>query len=366
MRRARFGPIHDDFMTPATIQFLSRPRSRGSVPPTVAAVLPFFVLAVGLVVPAPAVTQECPPWEDGGEKTSRIQSDVLGESSGLAASERHDGLFWTHNDSGNEPRLFLYRPDGAVSATVRMIGAGMEDSEDMAVGPCAATSSPKRTEQCIYLGDIGDNNEKRDSVQILKFPEPDLPDDRPTSVTVDDWERIQFQYEGGPRDAETLMVHPETAKIYVIQKKNSVEAPVFRVPNQPTDGSQIRTAEQFAALRMAHGLGRQVTAGDISPDGREFTIRTYVKVYTYCAETGEPFETAFSADPVISQPRLTIQSEALAYDATDDYIWFTSEGAYPPVVRMKRAPAGTEGGKRGETEPSEPASKQVEREDESD
>lgn len=353
-------------MIRGTRQSPSRQSLRGSAPHVLAALTPFVVLAFGLLSPSPAEAQDCPPYEDGGEKKGRIQSDDLGESSGLAASRRHDGLFWTHNDSGNEPVLFLYRPDGAVVATARIPGARAKDWEDMAIGPCTATSSPKGTEQCIYLGDIGDNKEKRDSAHILKFPEPDLPEERPASFSVDDFERIDFQYAGGPRDSETLMVHPETAKIYVIQKNNSVEAPVFRVPNRPTGDSEMRTAEKFAELRIARGLGRQVTAGDISPDGREFTIRTYVKVYTYCAETEEPFETAFSASPVISQPRLTIQSEALAYDATDDYIWFTSEGKYPPIVRMKRAPAGTEGGERGETEPSEPASKQAEREDDSE
>jgi len=347
----------------------ARQPERTAAPPGRSARVPAFALAAlvavaGVVLPNSARAQECPPWRDGGEQTGRIQSEEISESSGLAASRRHDGRFWTHNDSGNSNRIFLYRSDGVVAATGHILGAAAKDWEDMAIGPCSATSGPGNTEQCIYLADIGDNKEKRETVEILKFPEPDLPDQRPASIPIDEWDRIEFEYEQGPRDAETVMVHPETAKIYVIQKNNSVEAPVFRVPNRSTSDSKPHSAKKFTELRIARGLGRQVTGGDISPDGREFSIRTYVKVYTYCADSDESFESAFSASPVISQPRLTIQSEGVAYDSEDDYLWFTSEGKEPPMVRMKRAPAGTEGAERGELEEPKPTSKQAERDDE--
>ena len=45
------------------------------------------------------------------------------EPSGLCKSRQHDGVFWTHSDSGNPPMLYAINRTGSLLATYRIDGA---------------------------------------------------------------------------------------------------------------------------------------------------------------------------------------------------------------------------------------------------
>src|SRR5687768_1580235 len=53
---------------------------------------------------------------------------AIRESSGLAASRRHPGVIWTHNDSGT-PFLFAIREDGTWIRGFQVLGANLIDWE---------------------------------------------------------------------------------------------------------------------------------------------------------------------------------------------------------------------------------------------
>ena len=72
------------------------------------------------------------------------------ESSGLASSSRSDEVFFTHNDSGDEPRVFAVGRNGETLTTLTVPGAANLDWEDIARGPDDHGTS------CLYIGDIGD------------------------------------------------------------------------------------------------------------------------------------------------------------------------------------------------------------------
>jgi hypothetical protein len=54
------------------------------------------------------------------------------ESSGIAASWRNPGLFWTHNDSGYEPRIYLFDKQGRDLGSCLLKGVEAFDWEDIA------------------------------------------------------------------------------------------------------------------------------------------------------------------------------------------------------------------------------------------
>jgi len=54
-----------------------------------------------------------------GRELCRLQSRGINESSGLACSRTTPGLFWTHNDSGDDARVFLFDRQG------RDLGSGV-------------------------------------------------------------------------------------------------------------------------------------------------------------------------------------------------------------------------------------------------
>jgi hypothetical protein len=68
----------------------------------------------------------------------------LPEGSGVAASRRTPGRFWSHNDSG-DPVLFALDGDGRVIGRLRIAGAVVEDWEALAVRSCPSGSSNANT-----------------------------------------------------------------------------------------------------------------------------------------------------------------------------------------------------------------------------
>ncbi len=125
----------------------------------------------------------------------------LRESSGVAVSVRNDGLFWTHNDSGDDAVLYALRPEDGFVGEVRLTGAEAEDWEDIATGPCIRDASAP----CVYIGDIGTNTRRRSRLGLLVLEEPRI-DEAGALPTEVPWTALALSYQGGPRNAEALAV----------------------------------------------------------------------------------------------------------------------------------------------------------------
>lgn len=101
------------------------------------------------------------------------------ESSGAAEATTWPGaLFWTHNDSGHTPHLFAVAEDGSLVARLRVAGAQNVDWEDMAAAPCPVeggagdAGAAVGAGRCLYIGDVGDNRERRPALDLYRIPEP--------------------------------------------------------------------------------------------------------------------------------------------------------------------------------------------------
>src|SRR5688572_19556551 len=89
---------------------------------------------------------------------------ALPEASGIAASRRTPGLLWMINDS-SPAVLFGVSESGATNARVQVSGADITDWEDLSIAPCAGGN-------CLFIGDIGDNDGVRSSIRVYRIPEP--------------------------------------------------------------------------------------------------------------------------------------------------------------------------------------------------
>ena len=67
-----------------------------------------------------------------------VKSAGLKEISGVAASRRHPGHLWVHNDSGAKPEVHLLAADGQLRLALHLDGAPHTDWEDMALAQCPA------------------------------------------------------------------------------------------------------------------------------------------------------------------------------------------------------------------------------------
>src|SRR5215208_316535 len=59
-----------------------------------------------------------------------LQEPAVNESSGIAASRLDPGLFWTHNDSGDDPFIYAFDREGKRRGVWRVRQAEARDWED--------------------------------------------------------------------------------------------------------------------------------------------------------------------------------------------------------------------------------------------
>lgn len=241
----------------------------------------------------------------------------LAETSGLAASRRHPGVFWTHNDSGGEPVVYAVDASGALLGRVRVAGATLRDWEDMALAPCPAGAA-----DCLYIGDIGDNAEARDHIVIYRVPEPS-PADTVTARAA----RVEARYPGGAQDAEALFVTP-AGEVYVVTKGWSGPPALYRVPRVAWTAAPGERREPGAPVRLEPGTPVQlepvqalaaarplppemVTGADMTADGQGVLLRTYVALRFYRFEGGR-LDTGRDPPTVNLRPLEEPQGEAVA------------------------------------------------------
>lgn len=236
--------------------------------------------------------------------------EVAHESSGLARSLRDAHLFWTHNDANNDPFIFAVDADGGLAGQIRVRDATLDDWEDIDSGPCGR-------QNCLYVGDIGDNGAERDSIIIYRVVEP-LPDAGISEAAVP----LVARYPDGPRDSEAMFILP-TGDIYLVTKGRSGEIVLYRYPAPQRPGESVVLERIRQLAPHPESSSDRVTGAGASPDGRWVAIRTYRTLYLH--ETTTLIGSA-PLRPLVHdlEPLDEAQGEAVAL-ADDGTVWLTSE-----------------------------------------
>ncbi|MFF2043417.1 hypothetical protein ACFVVX_23650 [Kitasatospora sp. NPDC058170] len=226
------------------------------------------------------------------------------ESSGLAASRSHPGVYWTHNDSDDGPYVYAVDSQGRTVATVTLRGVEPRDVEAISLGPDGR----------LYLGDIGDNlGGKWPEVWIYAFAEPaELRDQTVDAV------RYRVRYEDGPRDAEALMVHPVTGRAYIASKKQGGGG-LYQGPEK-LSASGINTFRRVADVPW-------ITDGAFSPDGTRLVLRGYLGATLYRWQGDAPVKPAPLSAPWQGQ------GESVTFSADGRAVLYGAEGKNSPVWR---------------------------------
>jgi hypothetical protein len=178
----------------------------------------------------------------------------ISESSGVVASRRHEGTFWTHNDGGGARRQILYaiRRNGDAVASFPIVGAVLQDWEDIAIDDAGH----------LFVGDLGNNDIKRDEIAVYEIDEPNPALGTKTVATKRQW---RLRYPAGRFDCESLFIWKDYG--YVISKVfENARAQIYRFPLQET--KEPITLELVATTK----IDSPVTGADISADGKRLGI----------------------------------------------------------------------------------------------
>ena len=284
------------------------------------------------------------------EIVAKLADTRIKESSGLARSMRHEGIFWTMNDSGGEPCVFAIDLQGRTRAKVRVADAVNFDWEDLASG------LDEQSKPVLYIGDIGDNFHARPTVQIYRIPEPEIAAEGAEVPETFSAASIHWHvtYPGGPRNAEALLVHPKTRRIHILSKSEDGRSGLFAFPmgldvlsmadkgrenaNKPVQLEKLADVTFIGYERTGKRPSddRQCTGAAFSPDGTSLVASTYSSLFEWRLPGGKPTAEALAEKPLRMVPDLLRQLEAVTYDADGRTLWLTSEHLPTPLVRVRR------------------------------
>lgn len=240
-----------------------------------------------------------------GDKDFTIEDSRITESSGLAASHQHPGIYWTHNDQ--DTGSYIYAVDSATGKTVARVtlaGVGQQrDVEAIAIGP----------DNQIYVGDIGDNDGVSwPYVWIYQLPEPKNLTDQTIRA-----KQYVVKYTDGSRDAESMIVHPKTGRVYIIDKQED-GGHLYEGPAKlSTSGTNV-----FEPVKP---VDLWATDAAFSPDGQQLAVRGYFGGIWYDWNGGD----------LKRKGRLSVplgQGESVTYSADGTKLMLGSEGEGSEVV----------------------------------
>ncbi len=250
-------------------------------------------------------------------EVARITNDAVSSASGIGASRFYPGMFWIENDQGGgTPYIWLFDTTGTNRAVFKVTGASNRDWTDMSVapGPIAGTTY-------IYLADIGDSKADNTTSFIYRFPEPQNPlDSGVLSAVTTMADKITFKYPNGPRDAETILVDPQSMDIYIVDK--GAAGNLYELP-YPQSTDTVITAKWLLS-NMVLGDSR---SGGIASDRSFMMLKSYQQCYLWKISPGESILNAFLATPV-TEPFNAIlepQGEAMCLTPNDSAYWTTSK-----------------------------------------
>jgi hypothetical protein len=176
----------------------------------------------------------------------------------------------------------------------------------------------------LYFGDVGDNAEHRKEVVVHRVEEPKgVGETRITAI-----ETYTVTYPDKAHNCEAMFV-TSTGDVWVVTKNAGGNAKVFVLPRPPKSGRYAFRHVGDVFVDTGGFGGKNVTAGDVSPDGRHVVLRTYSGALEF--PVPERFEDWIKSPPLAVRTAIEVQGEAVCYSRDGRGLVTTSEGSPCPV-----------------------------------
>ena len=208
--------------------------------------------------------------------------ESIREASGLCKSRQHEGVFWTHSDSGNAPLLFAITRTGELLATYRVKGAVNLDWESI------ETDDSGR----LYVCDVGNNLPggplKTRWIDIVREPDPrakPLTDpDEPRELAL---ERQQhFTFPDQAHDVEGVVRTKDALLLF--GKVRESPAPVFALSFKANEAARV---SKPVPLRMLGTVSAtRITGAALTPARDRLALCTYDRAWLFELRADEDFQ----------------------------------------------------------------------------
>ena len=207
--------------------------------------------------------------------------EKLGENSGIISLK--DSTLWLIEDRGNTDEIYKVDFNGNLLSKFKVKNAKNYDWEDLAADEKGN----------VYIGDFGNNHNKRKNLVIYKLPNPELEKGEKIEA-----EKIEFNYPEQKDfppviaklnfDAEAFFYRDSA--LYIITKNRTIpftgEAFIYKIP------AVVGThSAQFIGkfTTCMNDIICQVTAADISPNGATAVLLGYGKLWVFTDFNGDDF-----------------------------------------------------------------------------
>ncbi len=254
---------------------------------------------------------------DFTERTVQLGPGVADEASGIAAGSTEPGVFFLIGDETGTDTIVAVNGTGEVVAHIAVDGMSADNAEALTSGACGSTPLPgAAADTCLYVGDIGDNAARRDSITVYRLAEPALDPPPADPVPADAWE---YRYPDGPQNAESMLVNPD-GSVIVVTKPDQKGSPPHRMYIGAPGGGELAFVREFrppAAERPLRTLFTGNVATDLASGPGRVLLLTYDEVQQYTAPDDSAPLTDFPDWPHRRLP-LVAQPQAEGIAATDD------------------------------------------------
>ncbi len=228
------------------------------------------------------------------KSVARIDDKDLEELSGMTIAMQKN-QFWGHNDKGNDSELFRFDLDGKVLQKVKLKGVKNDDWEAI----------ERDNKGNLYIGGIGDNEEKRKVYRIHKIKEPIV-----TAKKIEEIETYSFFYaDHKSHNCEAFFIFNDIFYLItkVDNKRKSTQPEIYRLENLKEN--LINTADRIGTF----SIGGEVTDAMYLDAYKCLLVLTYSKIALYSVEQ----ETDLLSKPISVIDIDFGQCEAIGFNGSD-------------------------------------------------
>ena len=205
---------------------------------------------------------------------------TLNEVSGTETIANSD-LIWMINDSGNTPKLYGLDTKGNIIKAIK-INAKNNDWEDLTTDSLGN----------IYIGDFGNNFNKRKNLAVLKVKNEDLIDSKNVEI-----QHISFYYPNQKKfppkkkkmhfDCEAFFHFNDSLYLFTKsrEKHNFGKTNLYKIP--ATQGNH--EARFISSFKTCNELPCRITSVDISHNGKQVALLTLDAVWLFSNYTKDNF-----------------------------------------------------------------------------